>query len=308
MGIAGAVTRVGMGLGEGVESSRLRPSLDWWLERMSKTRDVTPETMPELMMAQALGRPESAKLLARGALGRPPASGKLYRPLKVKGIREMTASAKTMEGRRPPGWRGAEEVLVSDTSHSANEFLATVTKAERAAVESELLTSKHMLFATRFGGVKPVKGSEHYTEYLLGLSGLVLKNRVKSATKILQEMGLLTPQMERRLAEVAEEGYQRAQHGFATTGLQSRSPGGRGQAPSLMPLIGPRHSQEVDIIARIQAGESIPTEAQIRPMGEAMVNYINSLQKLLGSLGMLFASVFTADQLLPQGGARAAGG
>ena len=75
-----------------------------------------------------------------------------------------------------------------------------------------------------------------------------------------------------------------------------------------MPLIGPRHSQEVDILARIQAGESIPTEAQIRPMGEAMVNYINSLQKLLGSLGMLFASVFTADQLLPQGGARAAGG
>ena len=310
MGIAGAVTRVGMGLGGGVESSWLRPSLDWWLERMSKTRDVTPETMPGLMMAQVLGRPESAKLLARGALGRPPASGKLYRPLKVKGIREMTASDKTMEGRREPGWRGAEEVLVTDTSHSANEFLATVTKAERAAVESELLKSKHMLFATRFGGAKPVKGSEHYTEYLLGLSGLVLKNRVKSATKILQEMGLLTPQMERRLAEVAEEGYQRAQHGFATTGHQTRdfTLPGRGPATSLTPLVGPRHSQEVDILARIQAGESIPTEAQIRPMGETMVNYINSLQPLLGALGMLFASVFTADQLLPQGGARAAGG
>jgi len=290
-----------MGLGEGVESSRLRPSLDWWLERMSKTRDVTPENMPELMMAQALGRPESAKLLARGVPGRPPASGKLYRPLKVTGkIREMTASDKTMEGRRLPGWRGAEEVLVSDTSHSANEFLATVTKAERAAVESELLTSKHMLFATRFGGVKPAKGSEHYTEYLLGLSGLVLKNRVKSATKILQEMGLLTPQMERRLAEVAEEGYQRAQHGFATTGFQTLDP--RGLEPLVGKQVGSRYRPH-----RQRAGAGA-TEAELRPMGETMVNYINSLQKLLGSLGMLFASVFTADQLLPQGGARAAVG
>jgi len=218
----------------------------------------------------------------------------------VKGIREMTASDKTMEGRRLPGWRGAEEVLVSDTSHSANEFLATVTKAERAAVESELLKSKHMLFATRFGGAKPVKGSEHYTEYLLGLSGLVLKNRVKSATKILQEMGLLTPQMERRLAEVAEEGYQRAQHGFATTGFQTLDP--RGLKPLVGKQVGSRYRPH-----RQRAGAGA-TEAELRPMGETMVNYINSLQPLLGALGMLFASVFTADQLLPQGDARAAGG
>ena len=222
---------------------------------------------------------------ARGTRGAPVGGIKQYRPLEVAGSREMPASAKTMKGRRPPGPRFAEEVTLTNTRRSAEAFNATLAKAERAAAVDELMTSNSFQNARQRLGLGeglgvPGKKSPLYTDYVLSVSALGMKNRAQGAMKVLTEMGLLTTEQAARLEDLVTEGYMRTHHGFATTGRRTEDLAG------MVPVKG-------------KAG---------RPMGKDLVDYINSIQGLLASLGVLFAGIFTAEQLMPQGGVNAAAG
>ena len=282
MGIGAAVVAARAGLTPARRTS-LDPALQWLQEGLEKT--VTSDVTADLLMARGIGGAESAKLLARGTRGAPVGGIKQYRPLEVAGSREMPASAKTMKGRRPPGPRFAEEVTLTNTRRSAEAFNATLAKAERAAAVDELMTSNSFQNARQRLGLGeglgvPGKKSPLYTDYVLSVSALGMKNRAQGAMKVLTEMGLLTTEQAARLEDLVTEGYMRTHHGFATTGRRTEDLAG------MVPVKG-------------KAG---------RPMGKDLVDYINSIQGLLASLGVLFAGIFTAEQLMPQGGVNAAAG
>ena len=290
------------------EATTLGPALKWWEEALASVKgDVTEE----MVMAKGLAQPKIAKLFAKRPKERPGSGPTKWEPFDADPVSRKMAGKP--ENRRPAGDRYARPITVTDARHTAAEFIASATKAEKAEIKSELLTSQS-LGGTRArleiqeGSAKvPSEDSPLYTDFLMAKSGLLIKNRMSGALKILKEMGLLSPDVEIKLRELVSEGYQRV-HNFPSSGRRTLDPEGQ------KPLVG-RWTDEgyqphkvlstVDLKGLDPAARKAYERAQ-HTMLEEMADYINSLQPVLQSIGILFAGIFTADQLMPSGEMNAA--
>ena len=184
-----------------------------------------------------------------------------------------------MAGRRPPGPTYAETVIISNQKKSVDNFLASVDDAEKDVAKADLLGGtgyrgvQERLGLSRGGPVPPPTDKQRYLDYRLALSGRVMANRMKAAQKVLEGLGLVDTQTAARIDAVLDESFLRAHHSMASTGRRTLDLPGTKPAPE-------------------RAGQ---------PMQKDMVEWINSLQEVTAALGMLFAGIFTAQQMMPGG-------
>jgi hypothetical protein len=315
-----AVTQVMSSLDQKTEAG-LVPAMMWWRQVFREAGEkVTRETLPDVMFAKSLASPKAARLFADPLAHRPTGGVQEYTALKRGLLRELPATPKTELGRRPPGKRISEEAKIENVKKKAEEYYPTLTRPEQAEALNELRTSNslknpraRLKLEVEGKWRTPRKTDPEYADYKLTLSSIALKNRFRSGLKILKQQGVLTPESESRIQNLIHEAYLRAQHGFPSSGARFTDKSGRnflvgrvGGTGKYRAHVDIKNLDEIDLDA-LSASERKALDVQLRPM-EAIPEFINYLGPILKSLGVLFAGIFTAEQLMPERGLNAAAG
>ena len=288
-GIGAAVVAARAGLTPAARAS-VDPSLQWLQGVLEKT--VTSDVTANLLMKRGIGGEKFAKLLARATPGARKGGIIQYRAFERGGPYRMEPT-KTRHKEL-----FAEKFDLANPRRSVEEFNAALGKGEAKAAADELMTSPSLVGVRarlNIGKGLPVPGKKDtgYNAYILSKAGLALKNRAQALTMVMEQMGLLTTEQAARLEALATEGYMRAHHGVATTGRRTKDVAGMAPAVtkgSIGPLKGSKLTRDE------------------RPMAEDLAGYLSELQKIVASLGLLFAGIYGAEQLMPQGGVNAAAG
>jgi len=317
-----AVTQIMSSLGQ--TGAHLVPAMMWWRQVFREAGEkVTRETLSDIMFAKSLAVPEAARFFANPLAHRPTGGVQKYTALKRGLLRELPATRKTELGRRPSGTgklRIAEEAKIENVKKKAEEYYPTLTRPEQDEALKELRTSNslknpraRLKLEVEGKWRTPRKTDPEYVDYKLTLSSIALKNRFQSVLKILKEQGVLAPESEARLQNLIHEAYLRAQHGFPSSGARFTDKSGRNFLVGRVGGTGKyrahdeiKNLDEIDLDA-LSASERKALDAQLRPM-EAIPEFINYLGPILKSLGVLFAGIFTAEQLMPERGLNAAAG
>lgn len=283
LGIRETITQIESSL---ASDSGLRPAIQWWKRQALEVGEVADtEEHIQRLMQRGIGAETAAKLLARAGTGARKGGVARYKKFKKTGemaeetVRKGTAGEKTMADRRPPGPTFVETVTISNQKKSVDNFLASVDQAEKDVAKADLLGGpgyrgvQERLGLSPGGGVPPPSDPQRYLDYRLALSGRVMANRMVAAQKVLKGLGLVDTQTAARIDAVLNESFLRAHHSMASTGRRT-----------------------IDV-----AGTTAREGRAGQPMQEDMVEWINSLQEVTAALGMLFAGIFTAQQMMPGG-------
>jgi|GEM_PF-3952272 len=283
LGIRETITQIESSL---ASDSGLRPAIQWWKRQALEVGEVADtEEHIQRLMQRGIGAETAAKLLARAGTGARKGGVARYKKFKKTGemaeetVRKGPAGEKTMADRRPPGPTFVETVTISNQKKSVDNFLASVDKAEQDVAKADLLGGpgyrgvQERLGLSKEGLVPPPSDPQRYLDYRLALSGRVMANRMLAAQKVLEGLGLVDTQTAARIDAVLNESFLRAHHSMASTGRRT-----------------------IDV-----AGTTAREGRAGQPMQEDMVEWINSLQEVTAALGMLFAGIFTAQQMMPGG-------